>query len=361
MTLGIFTDDFYPFIGGMGRYVYELSRRLPPGRVLVFSPASSRVPHHVRVSPVLHRKLRNLSYSPWLHRNVRAYVERYHLSRVNIQCGPGGVFLLRQLDVPVIATCHHTYWQQSHYISSQFWKRLFVPLERRTYQRADRIICDAVDSRDVLIRKYGIPAAKIVVIPIGIDPQLFHPIERVERIPNSLLFIGRLEKRKGIDFLLRAMPRVVKRIPDAKLYVGGTERKGQGRLQRYARDVHIEGNIEFVGFVPEDELNHWYNRIQVVVVPSVFEGFGLTVVEAMAAGTATIATDVDALRDLVENGVDGYLVGYGDTEALGDAIVSLLGDGYKRALFVEKGMEKVRGTYRWDTIVEAFKEAVELI
>lgn len=360
MTLGILTDDFYPFIGGMGRYVHELSRQLPREQIIIFSPSENEIPNHVRVTPALHRKLRNLSYSFWLHRNVNRVISDHNLSRINIQCGPGGLFLLRSLDIPVIATCHHTWWQQSHYIPSQFWKRLFVPFERRTYQRADRIICDAADSRDILIEKYDMPPEKIVVIPIGVDPQQFHPIESEGKIPHSLLFIGRPDKRKGIDFLLQAMRRVVERIPDSKLFVGGTGR-GQARLRRVVKDLHIERNMEFLGFIPEEELNRWYNRVQCVIVPSVFEGFGLTVVEAMAAGTAVIATNVDSLRDLVEHDVDGYLVDYGDSIALGDAIVSLLGDEDKRVSFVEKGIEKVERRYRWDSILEAFMKEVYLV
>lgn len=360
MTLGIFTDDFYPFIGGMGRYVHELTRQLPRDQVIIFSPSENEIPNHVRVIPVLHRKLRNLSYSFWLHRNVSRIISEYDLARINIQCGPGGLFLLRLLDVPVVATVHHTWWQQSHYIPSQFWKRLFVPFERWTYRRADKIICDAADSRNVLIERYGIAPEKIVVIPIGIDPQLFHPMEEIRVIPNSLLFVGRPDKRKGIDFLLQAMPRVVEKVPDVHLHIGGTG-KGLEIRKRYVKDRHIERNVTFLGFIPEDRLNHWYNRVQCVIVPSVFEGFGLTVLEAMAAGTPVIATDVDSLRDLVEDGEDGYLVTYGDVPMLADRIISLLKDRNKRNSFAEKGKEKVKRVYHWDCIIEAFRKEVHLV
>jgi len=360
MTLGIFTDDFYPFIGGMGRYVHELSKRLPRDRVVIFSPSENGISNHVRIEPVLHRRLRNLSYSWWLHRNIDRTIVDYDLTGANIQCGPGGLFLLRSLDIRVVATCHHTWWQQSHHIPGQFWKRLLIPFERRTYHRADTVICDAADSRRVLVDNYGISPEKVTVIPIGVDSQAFHPIRGTDVIPGSLLFVGRPDRRKGIDFLLRAMPDVVKHIPTVRLYISGTG-KGTKRWKRFVREHHLEKHVTFLGFVPESRLNHWYNRVQCVIVPSVFEGFGLTALEAMAAGTAVIATNVDSLRDLVSDGVDGRLVEYGDTAALCSRVVSLLGNAGMREALAKRGLEKVKRFYSWDGIAEAFMREAGLV
>jgi glycosyltransferase involved in cell wall biosynthesis len=358
MTLGIFTDDFYPFVGGMGRYVHELTQRLPQRQILIFSPSGIEAPNHVRVRPLFHQKLRNLSFSVWLYQNIDWCIKEYDLSKINIQCGPGGLFLLQSVGVPVIATCHHTWWQQSRYIRKQFWKRLFTPFEKRTYTLANKIICDAEDSKSVLINKYGIRSKKIVVIPIGVDQKQFFPLNEVKSIPNSLLFIGRLDKRKGIDFLIQAMPYVVRENPGAKLYIGGTGKR-QNRLQRYVTARNLDKNVEFLGFIPEERLNHWYNQVQCVVVPSVFEGFGLTVIEAMAAGTPVVATNVDALKDLIEDGVDGCLVEYGDIESLADRIVALLLDEDKRRLLAQKGREKVQSIYNWDRIIKVFIDEID--
>ena len=98
MTLGLFTDDFYPFIGGMGRYVYEVTQRIPDSDLIIFSPCSNEMPNHIQVYSPLHRQFRNLSYSFWLHRNIEKIIGQYSLSRINIQCGPGGLFLLKKLS-----------------------------------------------------------------------------------------------------------------------------------------------------------------------------------------------------------------------------------------------------------------------
>jgi len=351
--LGIFTDDFYPFIGGMGRYVHELTRRLPRGRVRIFSPCRNHIPNHVRVEPALHRRLQNLSYSFWLHRHIERIIDAYRLTRINIHCGPGGLFLLRSLHVPVIATCHHTYWQQSHRIPSQFWKRVFIPFEKQTYRNAGRVLCQSPDTEDVLSKRYGIDPADIAVNPIGIDPGQFHPIEGSTKIPESLLFVGRLGKRKGVDFLLRSMHGVVEKMPGVMLYIGGSG-KGQRRLQKYVHKHHLSENVTFLGHIPGNRMNEWYNRVNCVVVPSMFEGFGLTVTEAMAAGTPVIATQVDSLRNLIADGVDGSLVPYGNVRMLGQRICSLLSDPEKQAAFSSKGIEKAKRRYAWDGIISVF-------
>lgn len=350
MALGIFTDDFYPYIGGMGRYVYEVTRRLPINKFVVFSPCQNKLPYHIPIAPPLHAKLRNISFSIWLDRNIQQLITHNNLDRINIQCGPGGLFLLKKPPVPVIATCYHTWWQQSHYIHKQFWKKIFIPLERRTYRIADKIICISEDSRDILLKTYGIQRKKMVVVSPGIDTQQFFPIEASEKIPDSILYVGRVDKRKGVDFLISAMPDVVRHLPAIKLYIGGIG-KDLPALKAYVQTRGLAENIDFLGFIPDVSLNLWYNKVQCVVIPSVFEGFGLTAVEAMAAGTSVICTDVDSLRHIVDDGVCGYLVKYNDCEALSAKILNLLTAPDMRRQFSEKGRARVLDYYDWQVII----------
>ena len=357
MTLGLFTDDFYPYIGGMGRFVYELTWRIPESRLIIFSPCSNEMPNHIQVSPSLHQQLRNLSYSYWLHRNLEKLIGQYSLTRINIQCGPGGIFLLKRAGIPVIATCYHTWWQQSHYIGSQFWKKCFVPFERYTYRLANTIICISEDSRKVLIEKYGIAPDKLAVVHPGADIQCFFPIAEVDRLPNSVLFVGRVDKRKGADFLIRSLPYVVEHLPEVQLYIGG-KGKDLAKLKQFADAHGLFENVKFLGFIPDDDLNMWYNKVRCVVVPSVFEGFGLTAVEAMASGTSVICTRVDSLRDIVQNSNCGYLVDYGDTTALSQKIISLLKDTNKQNEFSQKGREAVERLYNWDTQIKKLSKVL---
>lgn len=298
MKLGIFTDDFYPFVGGIGRHIYDLYYTNPNIDCIVFSPSKINLKNHVPISPLWHKKLKNISSSFFFNKKAEELIKEYKLSKINVHCGPGGIFLWTKLSVPVIATCHHTYWQQSHYIKSEFWKRVFIPLEKRTYQLADKIICVSEDSKRILVDKYKIPSEKIKVIPNAVDTKNFYHIAHIQKIPNSILFVGRLDKRKGIDFLVKSMPYIIKKNPKIKLFIGG---KGKLRkpLEKFIKRNNLESNVEFLGFIPEEKLNEWYNKVEVVVVPSIFEGFGITVIEAMAAGTPVIGRNVDGIRSIL--------------------------------------------------------------
>jgi 1,4-alpha-glucan branching enzyme len=349
MALGVFTDDFYPHRGGMGRYVCEVARRLPQQRIFIFSPCRDHLPGHVRIHPPFHRWFHNVSLSLWLHHNIRHLVRGCSLTCVNVHCGPGGVFLLSRPGVPVLATSHHTYWQQARLVPSQSWKKIFVPFEVRTYRMASKIVAVSEDTGGVLVDRYRIPSEKVVVVPDGVDRQKFHPLEHVERIPGSILYVGRVDKRKGIDFLIESIPLVLKRNPRAKLYIGGMG-KHLAACQHLVKTCRLEGHVIFLGYIPEENLNEWYNSVMCVVVPSRFEGFGLTAVEAMAAGTPVVATNVDGLRTLVRNGVNGYLVDYGSRDELSDRIASVLEDPEIRQAFSQKGQETVQACYDWDVV-----------
>jgi glycosyltransferase involved in cell wall biosynthesis len=142
------------------------------------------------------------------------------------------------------------------------------------------------------------------------------------------------------------MPFVVQTLPDTQLLIAG---KGQylEKMKSLVRLLDVERNVTFLGFVPDDQLNELYNQAQCVVVPSIFEGFGITVIEALAAGTRVVGTDTDGIRDILKRGEDGRLVPYGDTRALADAIVAELKEP-KRAgtLRPEYGVERFRERYR---------------
>lgn len=260
--------------------------------------------------------------SLWLHFNIENIISKFDLTKINIQTGPGGVFLIRPLPVKVIATCHHTYWQQSHYIRTQFWKRIFIPFEKKTYQLADKIICDCNDTKKILIAHYRISEDKLSVIHCAIDSNKFHPTNSPKN-PNCILYLSRIDKRKGLDFLINSMPFVLKKLPEAFLIVGGTG-DHLCKMKALARSLGIDQSVRFLGFVPDDQLNELYNQAQCLVVPSVFEGFGITVIEAIAAGTRVIGTDVDGVREILADEAFGRLVPYSNYSAMAEAIVAEL-------------------------------------
>jgi glycosyltransferase involved in cell wall biosynthesis len=317
--------------------------------VLFFSPADNVLPGHIRINFWAIRFIKQVGVSIWLLLNVHRIISENKLDTLNIHSGAGGVLFFRKIGIPVIITCHHTYWQQYTYIKSQFWKRIFLPFEKRTYRLADKIICDCEDTKRVLLERYEIPEAKLTVITCAIDSKNFFFLNQ-QKSPGSILYIGRIDKRKGIEFLIRSMPYVVQQIPDARLLVGG---KGSDleKMKSLVKQLGIGQNVTFLGFVPDDQLNLMYNMAQCVVVPSIFEGFGMTAIEALAAGTRVVGTDVDGTRSTLTSGDYGSLVPYGDCFALAEAIIAELRNPRKA--------EELRPEYYVDQFRDGYLKVLE--
>ena len=174
-----------------------------------------------------------------------------------------------------------------------------------------------------------------------------YPIKNINQVENSLLYVGRIDERKGVDFLIKSMTLVKLQNPKVKLFIGGRGKK-LFELRKYVKKYNLQNNIKFIGFIPDTKLNKCYNKVKCVVVPSIFEGFGLTVIEAMAAGAPVIGTDVDGIRTIIRNGKNGYLVEYGDTESLSNMILNVLqNDNYE---VIRNELITVKSEYNWDEI-----------
>lgn len=312
--------------------------------IIFFSPAENRLPRHIRINFWPVRFIKQVGISIWVYLNVFRIISRFHLEKLNVHSGAGGVLLPRRVPIPVIVTCHHTYRQQYNYIKSQFWKRIFIPFEARTYRLANRIVCVSEDTKRSLVDGYGISEEKITVIYNAVDIGRFHPLE-TDKLPNSLLYIGRIDTRKGIEFLIRSMPLVVRQIPDVRLLVGGKGASLQ-KMKSLVTLLNLEKAVTFLGFVPDDRLNELYNRAQCVIVPSIFEGFGISVIEAIAAGVRVVGTDVDGIREILKSGEYGSLVAYGNYQTMADTIVSELRNPRKaQQLGAEYLLDQFRDRY----------------
>ena len=206
-------------------------------------------------------------------------------------------------------------------------------------------MCVSEATKRILLEHYGISEEKITVIYNAVDTGKFYPMN-VPKHRNTLLYIGRVDKRKGIEFLIRSMTFVREQIPDAILLVGG---KGShlGKMKALVSRLKLEQNVTFLDFVPDEQLNLLYNQAQCVVVPSIFEGFGITVIEALAAGTRVVGTDVDGIREILKNQDYGVLVNYGDFSALANAIVAELKDQKKvSSISSEYQLDRFMGQYQ---------------
>jgi len=205
------------------------------------------------------------------------------------------------------------------------------------------------------------------VIPPGVDLSQFYPIPVDEarlfigRAPDDriILFVGRIEPLKGLDTLLRAVACL--RLRDLKepmqlVVIGGDPDAApedmdaeMARLQKMCTDLTVGKMVAFLGKRSQDTLPYYYSAVDVLVMPSHYESFGMVALEAMACGTPVVASQVGGLAFLVQDGVTGYTVPESDDQALCERLTAILGDpGLRRKLGLNAASEA--RAYSWDKI-----------
>ena len=192
------------------------------------------------------------------------------------------------------------------------------------------------------------------IIPNGIDFERFHRrYPRLDGLAESrptVLFVGRLEKRKGLRFLLRAWPEVLRRHPEARLVVVGRGRPLEGYRRFAARQGWSPEDVVFAGYVSDEDLPRYYQAADVFCAPNTGqESFGIVLLEAMAAAVPIVAADIPGYRDVVTHEREGLLVETKNTGALADAICRLLANPSLRASMREAGPHKAR-RYDWPRV-----------
>ncbi|MFJ4657379.1 glycosyltransferase family 4 protein [Nocardia sp. NPDC088792] len=193
-------------------------------------------------------------------------------------------------------------------------------LERLRYTFADRFVVLSQHFRQLLIHDYRVPADRVRVIPPGVDLDRF-PATEPPTAPGTVLCVRRLERRMGIDVLLRAWPAVRAEQPHARLVIVGTG-TAETELRGLAGD---DPTISFTGAVRDRDLTELYRQAELTVVPSLaLEGFGLIALESLAAGRAPIVSDCGGLPDSIRELDASLIVPPGGTEALAARITAAL-------------------------------------
>ena len=205
----------------------------------------------------------------------------------------------------------------------------------------------------------GVERERISVIPMGVDLINRFVPGSFEKNSKSLLFVGRLAEKKGLIYLINAMPRVLANHPDARLTIVG-HGPLESVIKSRVRELGIQQAVTFRGAVQHGELPEIYQRSQIVVFPSIVdsrgdtEGFGLVMVEAMGCCCAVIASDLPAIHDSVRNGETGILARQKDPENLAENIIPLLDDPGRCRVLGARARDYVLERYDWTIAAEKY-------
>ncbi|GIK24983.1 MAG: glycoside hydrolase [Betaproteobacteria bacterium] len=230
-------------------------------------------------------------------------------------------------------------------------------MRRWVASHSDQITTVSEELKSKLVSE-GCASARIAVIPMGADLRgLFVP---GCSMPGNaaILFVGRLVPGKGTDLLIRSMPEVISKHPDATLLIagGGPERDN---LDNLVRQLNLTQHVTFAGPVAHDELASHYRDAALLAVPSREEGFGLVVVEALGCGCPVAASDLPSLRTLLGGGKYGLLFPVGAIDKLSVAICEILSNESASRLMAQQGRSNMLDRYDWHEISRRYAALIE--
>jgi len=258
--------------------------------------------------------------------------------------------------------------------AKRFYLRLFTHLSAR---KARRVIAISQSTQRDVVRLLGVPPDKVEVVYCGLD-EAFRPLAKDQvaafrskrGLPERfILFVGTIEPRKNVTRLIEAFatlrpcdPATLRPCDPAtlKLAIGGA--KGWFYEDVFARveELGLEDKVMFPGYIPASELPLWHNAAELFVYPSLYEGFGLPPLEAMACGTPVVAANTSSLPEVV--GQAGLTVDPLDVEGLAEAMRRALGDEALRQEMRERGLQRAKG-FSWtktaQETVQVYRRAME--
>ncbi len=299
------------------------------------------------------RPLQQMLYARRIHRTLQ---ELYHEQPYDIvefaEVNAEGFFYARRSLTPVVVRCHTPTFVLKRYYAPrelEFDTRLTGACEKDLIRRAHAVTTPSCDLGNLIADECGLDRSKISVFPNALPETTLKRGSSVDARNSALtiLYVGRLEYAKGIQVLIRAMPRVLHELPETHFVLIGYDRSQGDRMSQRSRienqviELGIRGSVEIVGEVAQSEMSTWYQRSDICVVPSVvYESFSYTCAQAMAMGRPVVAARIGGIPETVEDGVHGLIVEPANDQQLADALVRLGRDGDLRTRMGQAGRAK---------------------
>ena len=377
-----------PFSGGQGVYLRYLSQALtamghqvtvisgPPYPELVSGVALVKLPSldlYARESMMVSAaELRDpLARKEWVSKLTGGFAEPWtfgerardwllaHADQFDIvhdnQTLADGILDLQRAGLPVVTTIHHPITRDLRVAllaEPVGWRRLlarrwhsFLSMQARVASQLHHIVTVSQVSATDIATDFGVLPSVIRVVPNGVDTSLFRPLPQIRRDPQQIVATASADAPlKGLHVLLRAFKQLREERPQQRLVLIARPKPG-GDTEALIRQLDLADCIRFVGGASHDDINRLYAESAVAVVPSLYEGFGLPAVEAMAAGIPLVSSDGGALKEVVSDG--GLQVLAGDHAALAEAIARVLDDPALAAALSERGLQRVHEHFCW--------------
>ena len=357
MKIALVSPYDFPYPGGVTAHISHLEEHFTKWghRVKILAPSSGDPAALAErgvlvvgkpVSIPANGSIARITLSLRLAGQVKAILQREQFDVVHFQeplLPALPLQVLRFSDAVNIGTFHA---YRGRHLAYHYGKRIL----KRWFRKLDGKIAVSLPAME-FVRQYF--PGYYNIIPNGIDYDHFagecKALPELDDGKLNILFVGRMEKRKGVRYLLEAFQVVKSQMPSCRLIIAGPASKGAERYQEWARRREL-ADVVFTGQLSHEDLPRYYRSAHIFCSPATGqESFGVVLLEAMAAGKPIVATEIEGYSRLVEPGVEGLLVPPKDCTALAQALLQLAGDPRRRAEMAEAGPRKAR-QYTWSAV-----------
>jgi glycosyltransferase involved in cell wall biosynthesis len=281
-----------------------------------------------------------------------------------------GISFKHYLKKPMILTVHSTEVGRAQGLHSpdsfsingiEWWS---------TYE-ADRVIVCSQSMKNEICNHFNLPENKVDIIPNAINPEKYQTFSDRGKVRQRygigwgeklVLCVGRLVPQKGVEYFIRSIPKIAKSFPEAKYIIVG-EGWSRDLLEAEARASGYAHNIRFTGFAPDKEVIDLMTSADVLVVPSIYEPFGIVALEGMATGVPVVASRVGGLAEVIDHDRNGIFVYPRSPDSIAWGIGRVLSDPDHSRWLTKNAKEKLHKAYSWEAVamktVEVYKKVVE--
>jgi len=307
------------------------------------------------------------TFSCRVRRELAARAGQYDVVHDNQTFGTGLLGVMAD-GWPLIGTCHHpvTVDRALDIEHAENWRRRitlrrwygFLAMQKKVARQIPRVLTVSSSSKRDIVEQYRIPASHLEVVPIGADHTHFRPHPEIARVPGRIMTTASADVPfKGLLPLVEAVAKLRTERPESHLVVVGRLR-AESPVAAAIERLGVSGAVTFESAVSDDRMVELYAEANVAVVPSLYEGFSLPAVEAMACGVPLVATTGGALPEVVgEDGVTGMLVPPGDPSALAAAIGTIMSDFELAARLSEAARRRVLERFTWQACAASTAES----
>jgi phosphatidylinositol alpha-mannosyltransferase len=361
MKIALVSPYDFAYPGGVCNHISCLEQQFTQKghEVRVIAPASEAVstfgdrfipigkPRPIPVSGSIAR----ITLSPWLSSRIKTVLDREHFDICHLHeplmpmlC----TTVLRLSNAPNVGTFHASGGKPWYSFGTPIGKLIL----KKWFRKLDGKIAVSPPAREYVSKYFP---GEYTIIPNGVDTKYFSPdalpIEEFIDGKLNILFIGRLEKRKGLDYLLEAYKRVKLEMPNSRLIVVGPGIRLRHKYEKRVRRSGIK-DVVFVGYASYRDLPRYYKTADIVCCPAIgWESFGIVLIEAMAVGKPVVASNIEGYASVLTDGVEGLLAPPKNAEKLAEALISLMSDESLRRQLGANGWRRAT-EYSWENVAQ---------